>query len=46
MMLDTTYSNKVNIELINDLVGKPYSIIKSIRMNGIGSKRMIVEGKS
>ncbi|MFD0990936.1 hypothetical protein ACFQ1R_12580 [Mariniflexile jejuense] len=43
MILDTTYSNKVNIELINDLVGKPYSIIKSIRMKGIGSKRMIIE---
>ncbi|GAA0718553.1 hypothetical protein [Aquimarina litoralis] len=43
MLLETTYKNKKNKELINDLVGKPFSILQSIKMGGIGSKRMIIE---
>ncbi|GAA4896409.1 hypothetical protein GCM10023311_21410 [Flaviramulus aquimarinus] len=46
MFLDTTYSNKKNQELINDLVGKPYSFLKSIKMKGVGSKRMIIDDVS
>lgn len=46
MLLDTTYTNKKNQILINDLVGKPYSFLKSIKMNGIGSKRMIIDDVS
>ncbi len=46
MILDTTYTNKEHIELINDLVGKPYSLMKSIKMKGVGSKRMIIEDVS
>ncbi|AXT51124.1 hypothetical protein D1818_09905 [Aquimarina sp. BL5] len=46
MILDTTYSNKKNKKLINDMVGKPFSLISSIKMNGIGSKRMIIENVS
>lgn len=46
MILDTTYTNKKHTELINDLVGKPYSFIQSIRMKGIGSKRMMIEDVS
>ena len=43
MVLETTYSNKENKEIINDLVGKPFSLIQSIRLRGVGSKRMIVD---
>ena len=46
MILDTTYSNKEHSILINDLVGKPYSLIRSLKMKGVGSKRMIIEGVS
>ncbi len=43
MILETTHTNKENIELINDLVGKPFSFLQSLRMKGIGSKRMIID---
>lgn len=42
MVLDSTYSNKENKLLIRDLVGKPFSFLESIRMKGVGSKRMII----
>jgi hypothetical protein len=43
MVLDTTYNNKEHDNLINDIVGKPYSFIQSIKMGGTGSKRMMIE---
>ncbi len=43
MILDTTHTNKEKDELINDLVGKSYSFLQSIRLGGTGSKRMIVD---
>lgn len=43
MMYDTTYSNKEAKEVFDDLLGKPYSFLQSIRMGGTGSKRMIIE---
>lgn len=43
MILDSTYTNKENKQLINDVIGKPYSILESIKMRGVGSKRMIIE---
>ncbi|GAA4806406.1 hypothetical protein [Litoribaculum gwangyangense] len=43
MILDSTYTNKENKSLINDLVGKPFSILESFKLNGIGSKRMIID---
>ena len=43
MVLETTYSSKENKEIIIDLVGKPFSLIQSIRLRGVGSKRMIVD---
>ena len=46
MVLNTTYYNKEQIELINDLVGKPFGLLQSIKMKGIGSKRMIIEDVS
>ena len=43
MVLDTTYNNKEHDNLINDVVGKSYSFIQSIKMGGTGSKRMMIE---
>ncbi len=43
MILNTTHPEKSHAKLINDLVGKPFGFIKALKMNGIGSKRMIVE---
>ena len=42
MVLDTTYHNKKYKQLFDDFVGKPYSILESIKRGGVGSKRMIV----
>lgn len=42
MILDSTHNNKEHKTLINDLVGKPFSFIESLKMGGVGSKRMIV----
>ncbi len=46
MVLDTTHYNKEHKQIIKDLIGKPYSFVKSIKMGGIGSKRMIIESIS
>ncbi|MCR8667988.1 hypothetical protein NO995_09870 [Aestuariibaculum sp. M13] len=46
MILDTSYTNKANNELINDLVGRPYSIFEKLKLRGVGSKRMIIEQAS
>lgn len=43
MILNTTYNNKEHKQLLSDLVGKPFSFFESIRMKGIGSKRMIID---
>jgi len=46
LILNTTYKNKDHDHLLNNLVGKPYSFIQSIRLGGTGSKRMIVDEAS
>lgn len=46
MILETTYANKNNKKLINDLVGKPFSFLESLKLKGIGSKRMIIDDVS
>ena len=43
MILDTTYNDKSNDALIDDLVGKPFGLIQAIKMKGIGSKRMMID---
>ncbi|TPN88676.1 hypothetical protein [Aquimarina algicola] len=43
MVLETTYTNKDNKKLIDDTVGKPFSFFQSLKMKGIGSKRMIID---
>lgn len=42
MVLDTTYKSKENKLLITDLVGKSFSFFESLKMNGIGCKRMVI----
>ncbi|ULC58615.1 hypothetical protein MBM09_11865 [Flaviramulus sp. BrNp1-15] len=46
MILDSTHTNKENKLIINDLVGRPFTLFESFRMKGIGSKRMIIEDVS
>lgn len=43
MLLDTTYHNKKDKLLINDLVGRSYSFFQILKLKGIGSKRMIIK---
>lgn len=42
MILNTSYTDKKNDKLINETVGKPFGLIQSIKMRGIGSKRMMI----
>ena len=42
MIHDTTYTNKEVSVFFNDLLGKPFSIIKSLKLGGVGSKRMMI----
>ena len=46
MILDTTYYSKELKELIEDIVGKPYSLIQSLKLKGIGSKRLMIDDVS
>ena len=46
MILNTTYTNKSNDQLINDLVGKPFSFFEKLKLKGVGSKRMVIENTS
>ena len=46
MVLETTYKNKKHTDLINDIVGKPFSLIQILKFKGIGSKRMVIENSS
>ena len=44
--MDSTYTNKEQDKLINDLVGRPFGLLQSLRMKGVGSKRMVIESVS
>ena len=46
MILDTTYYSKEHKELIEDIVGKSYSLIQSLKLKGIGSKRLMIDDVS
>ncbi|MCK0144926.1 hypothetical protein MWU78_04605 [Arenibacter sp. F26102] len=46
MILETSHKNKDISLLINDVVGRPFSFIKTIKMKGSISKRMIIEDSS
>ena len=43
MLFNTTHTNSEAKELINDFLGHPFSFFQSIKMGGIGSKRMIID---
>ncbi|MDJ0645815.1 MAG: hypothetical protein QNJ57_07530 [Flavobacteriaceae bacterium] len=43
MIFNTTYHNSDDVEFMNDLVGRPFSMLKALRIRGVGSKRMIIE---
>lgn len=42
MILNSTHTEKSHQQIITDLIGKPYSFIQSIKLKGVGSKRLIV----
>jgi len=46
VILNTTHRNDEYTKQINGLVGRPFSLMQSIRMRGVGSKRMIIEDTS
>ena len=43
MILNTTHHNKEHKQIIEDLVGAPFSLVQKLKMRGVGSKRMIVD---
>lgn len=42
MILNSTHTEKNHRQIINDLIGKPYSFFEALRLKGVGSKRMII----
>lgn len=46
MLLNTTYKNEENEIIIDDLVGKPFSLRKKLTMGGVGSGRMVIDEAS
>jgi len=45
-VFDATLKNKDATATMNDLLGKPYSFVKAIKLGGVGSKRMIIDAVS
>lgn len=46
MVLNITHTNKEHRDILEDLVGRPFSFLESIKMKGIGSKRMVINDVS
>ena len=46
MILDTTYKSLENNNLINDLVGTPFSFIQSLIMKGVHCKKLLIDDVS
>lgn len=46
MVYNLTYRNDSIDALIDDILGKPYSLLQKIRIGGVGSKRMLIEKAS
>ena len=46
MIFTTTHTNQEAKNLTNDLLGFPFTFYQSLKMGGIGSKRMIIEETS
>lgn len=43
MIFDTTYTDKEVTLAINELVGKPFSLLKRLQLGGIGSHRIVID---
>lgn len=43
MILNTTHFNADHKQIIADLVGSEFSLVQKLKMNGVGSKRMIID---
>ncbi|SDR89167.1 hypothetical protein [Winogradskyella sediminis] len=43
MIINTTHFNADHKQIIADLVGSPFSLVQKLKMNGVGSKRMIID---
>ena len=43
MIINTTHHNTEHEQIIADLVGRPFSLVQKLKMNGVGSKRMIID---
>lgn len=43
MIFNTTHNNIEFKEYVNDVLGSPFSFLRSIKLGGIGSRRMIIE---
>tara|TARA_B100001057_G_scaffold468947_1_gene528699 strand:- start:12653 stop:13081 length:429 start_codon:yes stop_codon:yes gene_type:complete len=43
LIIDTTHHNKEHKKILENFVGKPYSLWDSLKRGGVGSKRMIVK---
>jgi hypothetical protein len=46
MILDYTAPSKDQVRAVNALIGTPFSVFQSLRLGGVGSHKMIVEGWS
>ena len=46
MIFNSTYTDKEKELEVKKLIGKKYGLISSIRLNGVGSKRLIVQETS
>jgi len=46
MIFNSTYTDKDKELEVEKLIGKKYSLFSSIRLNGVGSKRLIIEETS
>ena len=46
MIFNSTYTDKDKELEVEKLIGKKYGLISSIRLNGVGSKRLIVQETS
>jgi hypothetical protein len=46
MIFNTTHRNKEDAATINSLLGKSYNFITAIKLGGVGSKRMVIDGVS
>jgi hypothetical protein len=46
VILNSTYKNKEQKQILEDLVGRSFNLFESFKMKGIGSKRMIIDDVS